>query len=475
MSMTEYLSQRPARFFEELSAIPRASGNEAGVADYLMCFAKERGLDAYRDAANNVLIRKAGSVGREAEPALLLQAHTDMVAEAAFGTQHDFAKEGIVLCQEGNVLSAKGTTLGADDGFGVALLLSALDSASPSHPPLECLFTSSEEIGLIGAGAFDYSRISARRMLNFDSDEENLVVTGCCGGMRHDLTLPVVRVPGEGQGLEISLYGLCGGHSGGDIHKGRANALVTMGKLLKGLADETPFALVSLHGGDKDNAIPRDCTAVIRPECVEKAQAYLAAADRLLALWAPSDEDGERCISQKPVAIQNHMDADSTHRALEVLSVRNGVFAWQVEGIAPRTSRNLASVRTDDAALHFCLSSRSPLAGEIDASAAELDKLAGDLGGNIRHHSRYPGWDGAADSPVSGLWQSVYRAVTGGDIRATTIHAGLECGLISAALPGLDVISVGCNIFDLHTPAERMELDSFERIYRTLIAFLQKC
>ena len=189
--MKQFLSERPARFFEEISAIPRASGKEEGIADYLVEFAKAQGLEWYRDAANNVLIKKSGSEGREKEQPLLMQAHTDMVTEVAFGFDHDFDKEGVILVQEGNVLSAKGTTLGADDGFGVALMLAVLEDEALSHPPVECLFTATEETGLIGAGQFDYDRLAARRMLNFDSAEEHLVITGCCGGIRSDIHMPV--------------------------------------------------------------------------------------------------------------------------------------------------------------------------------------------------------------------------------------------------------------------------------------------
>lgn len=471
-----YLSARPARFFEEISAIPRASLQEERIADYLVDFATRNGLYCYRDDANNVLIRRAGSAGREGEPAVLLQAHSDMVTEVAFGAAHDFTKEGVHLIREGNVLRAQGTTLGADDGFGMALMLSVLEGGAPSHPPVECLFTAAEEIGLVGAGKFDYSRLSARRMINFDSAEEHLIITGCCGGIRTSFDLPITTVPCKGKALRVALHGLCGGHSGEDIHKGRGNALVLMGRMLDALESVTPFRLASISGGDKTNAIPRDCEAVILPEDVSAAEAFFAQSEALLSRLVTSADDKARSLTAVPADALTVMGDEDARRVREVLRIPNGVLAYRRDGkTPPETSRNLASVRTREGSVFFELSSRSPFDEKLDESIAELDALAVRLGGCCSHWSRYPGWEGEEDSPVCVAWKRAYQRLTGKLPETTVIHAGLECGLIRGALRDLDVISVGCNIYDLHTPAERMELDSLERIYRTLIAFLEEC
>lgn len=470
-----YLTDALGTYFEEISAIPRASRQEERVADHLECFAAKNGLFCYRDAANNVLIKKEGSAGRENEPPLLLQAHTDMVTEVAFGKQHDFSKEGVTLVQKGNILCADGTTLGADDGFGVALMLAALTEAE-NHPPLECLFTSAEEIGLVGATAFDYHLIAARRMLNFDSAEEHLVITGCCGGIRTDLSMPVQFEKSAATGLEIGVHGLCGGHSGEDIHKGRANALVLMGKLLLALHSVTPIRLARIEGGDKDNAIPRDCVACVIPDDMAAAKRFLESAESILSREVTSHDDAARhlTVCEAPACLAAAYT--DTARLLRVLSVKNGVLYERADGKRiPETSRNLASVKSADTGVKFTFSSRSPYDARIDACVDDLEKLAKSVGGTAQHRARYPGWEGDAASPVSLFWCESYRATTGREIDATVLHAGLECGLISARLKGLDVISVGCNIYDLHTPAERMELDSFERIYQTLLAFLQNC
>ena len=470
------LSAHVARFFIEISAIPRPSGGETRIAAYLEDFSAKRGLDYYRDAADNVLIRKNGTPGREAEAPLLLQAHSDMVTEVAFGRTHDFSKDGVSLRMVNGVLCADGTTLGADDGYGMALMLAVLDGGADSHPPLECLFTASEEIGLIGAGKFDYGRIRARRMLNLDSAEEHLVINGCCGGIRSALRLPVTRVAAKGEGLRVTLSGLCGGHSGEDIHRGRANALVTMGAVLKRLEKLTPFALVSICGGDKTNAIPRDCVVTLLPKSMAAATAFFADAESVLSSLPFAAEDGKRSLTAEPVAVEHVMSDADRGRIMEVLSIRNGILVYRngAEG-QPETSRNLANVRTEEGQVCFRLSSRSPFDGRLQESCAELDALAKSVGGLATHDSYYPGWEGDESSAVSALWQKCYREITGREIFVKALHAGLECGLISSRLPGLDVISVGCNIYDLHTPVERMEPDSLERIYQTLIAFLQEC
>lgn len=466
----------PLDFFKEISAIPRASGNEAGIARYLADFAAKRGLFCLVDDQNTVLIRKDGSKGRENDPALLLEAHTDMVAEQNSGTDHDFEHEGISLVFDGNILHADGTTLGADDGFGVAIMLSVLSDESLSHPPLECLFTVSEETGMIGALSFDYSGITARRMVNLDSAGEREVITGCCGGMRHDLTLPVSFETAPGEFYTLSLSGLFGGHSGEDIHKGRLNAHVTMGKLLVALRKTVEFRLVSLCGGDKDNAIPRECEARFAVRNGEAAEACFPALLKLAKSLVRAPEDEGMTLTLQKSTPEPLMSITDTERVLAVLALPNGVLEWNA-GMPelPEVSRNLARIRTEAGAVSFGFSSRSPSLEKLGALRAALDTFAGRAGGNVRHYAAYPGWENPENAPIVRCWQNAYRTVSGEECVPTVIHAGLECGVISAALPGLEAVSVGCNIYDLHTPRERMELDSFERIYKTLCELLRIC
>ncbi|MBO5312679.1 MAG: beta-Ala-His dipeptidase [Clostridia bacterium] len=479
--MTKYIkgvkNESVFMFFEAISKIPRASGNERGMAEYLVSFAKEKGLDFYSDEANNVLIVKEATVGRENEAPIMLQAHTDMVAEKNIETKHDFASEPIELIQKGNILSANGTTLGADDGFGVAIMLAILDSSNISHPRLECLFTSSEEIGLVGASKFDYSKIQSRRMINLDSAEENTVIIGCCGGIRTELSLPIKAEKCTVEGIKIIIGGLCGGHSGEDINKGRLNSNVLMGLAIKEIADVSPVRISRISGGDKDNAIPRECEAVIIP-CDKNDLGKCLLLANQLDLFAKTqvraEEDSGVFIKIENVQVDTAMSLEDTEKIIKVLSIGNGVLKYrQVEPILPETSRNLAKIRTEEDTVKIGFSSRSYLESGLEYCTAELDSLAKEIGGSTYHHEGYPGWASSKDSKLVTSWQKAYKTVSGNETEATLIHAGLECGLISANLDGLVAISVGCNVHDLHTPQETMEIDSLDRIFDTMVEFLK--
>ncbi len=465
-------NERPFYYFEQISKIPRASRNEKAISDYIVNFANERGLSVYRDEVNNVLITKNATQGRENDSPIMLQAHTDMVAEKNNGTSHDFAADPIELIQEGNILRANGTTLGADDGFGVAVMLSVLENDEISHPYLECLFTSSEEVGLEGASAFDYSQIKSRRMINMDSAEEDTIIIGCCGGIRTELTIPVAFEKGNFNAYRITLGGLCGGHSGEDINRGRLNSHIVMGKILNKIYEENKFRLSYISGGDKDNAIPRECECVIATESdLDLSWVNDFARQMLLA-----KEDGELFVKAEKTNTSSAISSESTEKILEILSVRNAVLYFRTEPpILPETSRNLARIRTNEDSIVISFSSRSYLDSRLDESIFELDALAKKLGGTTYHHERYPGWASDPEIPLVKNWQSAFLKVSGKKTEPTLIHAGLECGLMSKELNGLEAISVGCNVHDLHTPQETMELDSMDRIFEALLQFLKNC
>ena len=472
--MLEYIkgvkNEAPFMYFEKISKIPRASRNEKAIADYLVAFAKERGLYCYRDEVNNVLIVKNATQGREKEKSVMLQAHTDMVAEKNNGTAHNFDTDPIELIQEGNILHANGTTLGADDGFGVAVMMAVLDNDSLSHPKLECLFTSSEEVGLEGASAFDYSKIESRRMINLDSAEEDTVIIGCCGGIRTELTVPVAKESGNFNGYKITLGGLCGGHSGEDINKGRLNAHIIMGKILNKINESNLFKISYVTGGDKDNAIPRECECVI---ALEK-ELDLSWVNDFARSFLSADEDGNLYVNVEKTTTSSVISQNDTQKILDVLRVRNAVLYYRTEPpILPETSRNLARIRTNENDISIGFSSRSYLEERLDESTGELDSLAEKIGASTRHHERYPGWASDKDIPLVKNWQKSFKKVSGKDTEPTLIHAGLECGLMSRELKGLNAISVGCNVHDLHTPQETMEIDSMDKIYDTVVEFLK--
>ena len=471
--------RRPASlfaFFEEISAIPRASYHEAAVADYLVAFAQARGLEVHRDAFHNVLIKAPASRGMEDRPALLLQGHTDMVCEKNSDTVHDFSKDPLQLYVEGRYLRAKGTTLGADDGVAVALMLALLDGAIAVHPAYECLFTTAEEVGLNGAIGFDYSLLRARRMLNLDSEELGVVTVGCAGGVRSDLTLAYTPVPFEGEGVRVHISGLMGGHSGENINSGRANAIKLMGRMLAELMREIPdVRLVSLVGGSKDNAIPRECEAVLataQPDATVDALTECAAR---IAEELHTDDHGFQCTCESAEHEAVMLSSADTARAVAVLSCAAcGVLAMstKVKGLV-EYSRNLGVVTSEDDALHFVFSSRSALESRLDATMAELEALARVTGCSIRHHGRYPGWADAAVSPLRDAYLRAYREVTGEEARVNVIHAGLECGIIYSKVPDMDMISIGPTMQNIHSPDEALDLDSTEVFWDTLVRLIE--
>lgn len=467
-------NERPFYYFEEISKIPRASKNEREIADYIVNFAKERSLEFYRDEADNVLIIKEASSGREGEGAVMLQAHTDMVAEKNLDKVHNFDTDPIELIQRGNILSANGTTLGADDGFGVSLMLAILESDLLA-PRLECLFTSSEEIGLVGASKFDYSKITAKQMINLDSAEENTIIIGCCGGVRTDMTLDCTVEENTKDAIKIKIGGLCGGHSGEDIDRKRLNAHILMGNTLDLVKAETDFKISYISGGDKDNAIPRECEAIIVPENIDAVlnSAKKITAEILGKVVAPEDKDLTLKI-EKTDTLSTFSSVD-TEKILAILSIPNGVLVYRDKSpILPSISRNLARIRTEGNEVKIGFSSRAYSEEGLNFSKTQLEGLITTVGARYRHHEAYPAWQDDPESELVLKYQKSYNEATGRKTEPTLIHAGLECGIITSRVKGLSAISVGANVHNLHTPQETMEIDSMDRIYDTVCLFLSK-
>ena len=468
-----YQPQKLFEYFEEICAIPHGSGNEASIADYLVAFAMSHGLAYHRDAVNNVFIKAPATKGLEDRPAILLQGHTDMVCEKNNDTVHDFLRDGLKLFVEDGWLGARGTTLGGDDGIAVAMMLAILDGQMP-HPAVECLFTVEEEVGLLGAESFDYSLISAKRMINMDSEDESVVTAGCAGGLRTDLSIPVTYEAAKGIAVEIKIGGLAGGHSGADVHLGRANANKLMGRLLLALSKEFDFGLCALEGGSKDNAIPRECTAVVCGKGLLSMPAKVAKLTNEIKSELCAADAGFFMQCKTLAAPDVCMDKDSTARVVCAMgTVANGVLAMSnnIEGLV-EYSRNLGIVRTEQGSVHLTLSSRSAIESQLDASIDDLDALATLCKGSARHHSRYPGWSYAVESPLRDQYLTAYEGLFGKMPEVSVIHAGLECGIIRSKLPDMDMISVGPNMRDIHSPAERLDLASCERFWQVIAKML---
>ncbi len=461
------------RYFEEIAAIPRVSYYEREITDYIEAFARIHGLEYYRDEANNILITKKGTVGRESEEVLMLQAHTDMVGEKNADSTHDLLRDGIHLVQEGNILHADGTTLGADDGFGVALMLAVL-AAGEDHPPLECLFTATEETGLVGAMQFDYSRVRAKNLVNLDSAEEQDIIIGCCGGHRNNLQLPVCAESCDGMGIAISVSGLCGGHSGEDIHRGRANAIALLQRLIARVAREMPVRIATICGGSRENVIPRESYALICVTDTARAMALLQEECEQCRAACKAEEDAGLCFVLSLAPFDTLLAEEDTARILHLLRIPHGVLAFREGGEMPHLSRNLASVRVASGKVTVALSTRCSQTAALTQSDADIMEFGARVGAEFVPINSYCGWESDEGIDIVHKWRDAYRSVTGASMRVTVIHAGLECGVICGNVPGMEAIAIGCNIHNLHSPDECMELDSFVRVEETLRAFLAK-
>ena len=482
--MKEYVvsDYEPARFFEffeDICEIPHGSGNEKAISDYLVAFAKVRGIECYQDEIYNVLYRIPATEGRENEPSVLLQGHTDMVCEKNGDTDHDFLTDPLKLyVDDEGKLRAKGTTLGGDDGVAVAAMMAAADGLIESHPPLECLFTVSEEVGLDGANGFDYSRIQSRILLNMDSEEEDAVIVGCAGGVRSDIQVTPKWQRRAGTAIEITLKGLKGGHSGEDINKGRENANKLMGRILLKCGALTDLRISLIAGGSKDNAIPRECAAVVVCPRADADRVIACAEEEIGAIAKELSADDTGFVGTVARVKRNALparmaDRVTSERLITLLgSVRNGVLkmSYGVAGFV-EWSRSLGVIETKGDVIRVVFSSRSSIESQLDASITELDALAHLVGAEITHHGRYPGWAYSPESPIREKYLRVSKEL-GMPATARVIHAGLECGVIASHLPGLDAISFGPNLSDIHSPEEALDLASTERFFRKLVALL---
>lgn len=465
-------------WFQTISEIPRGSYHEEKIADFLVTFAKERDLLVTRDKAHNVLIRLPASVGREKDAAVLLQGHTDMVCQKREGSVHDFEKDPLLLYEEDGWLHAHDTTLGADNGVAVAVMLYILDGAEgnlPSHPMIECLFTSAEEVGLVGVKQFDFSQIKARTMINLDSAEEELLVVGCAAAARTELTIPFSTEKARGAAYQITVGGLMGGHSGEDIWRGRASANALLGRCLCRLAQEVSFRLVTLSGGTADNAIPRHATAVIVTEVAFDADAWANNFQAELSNELVSEDKG--CfVTIKEMKVPDCMMTKESTDGLCLLlgTLFTGVLAWHP--IIPSLvsfSRNLGIITTNADSVSLAVNTRSAEDSQLDWSLCQLELYAKALGATIHLYNRYPSWSVAEESPIRERYCEAYAKILGKKPIVKALHAGLEAGVVKQHIPEMDVISCGPTVENLHSPDERMNMKSFENFFRILCLVLK--
>ena len=469
-------------YFKAISQIPRPSFYEDKIAEYICNFASERGLFYICDEHKNVFIRMPASEGREEEDAVLLQGHTDMVCEKNADVEHDFMTDGIELYESDGYIRARGTTLGADNGTAVAIMLYILDGAEGllgSHPTIECLFTSAEEKGLVGAGAFDYSVVTATRMINMDSADESEIIVGCAGGQRSEVILDAVTKKSALSAFKIGVRGLFGGHSGEDINKNRANANKLLGRVLEGLIKECDIRLSALYGGSKDNAITRESEAVITCECGDKIGKICSALEGEIFLeLGKDDKDFELYFEALQPKERVVFSKNDTQNLISLIaSVPNGVFKT-CEGLESvvEFSRNLgiAEIDAEKSRAMLVFMSRSPKESQIKESNDELYGYAERFGMRHELSNSYSGWDGSPDSPLCKLYAECYKELFARECSVNVIHAGLECGIIKHLCPRLDIISCGAIVLDLHSPDEALNIASFERFFSVVLLMLTK-
>nr|WP_303230836.1 aminoacyl-histidine dipeptidase [uncultured Blautia sp.] len=463
-------------YFEELCKIPHGSGNTKQISDYLVSFAKEHGLEYVQDEMNNVVIYKPATEGYEDAPAVILQGHMDMVCEKRPDVDHDFTKDPLNISVKDGYVTANGTTLGGDDGIAVAYGLALLESKDLAHPALEVLITVDEEIGLLGAEGFDCSVLKGKRLINLDSEAEGSLWISCAGGLSGISTIPVQRVEAEGQKAAVKITGLMGGHSGAEIDKKRANANVLMGRFLYSLQQETAYEIISLAGGQKDNAITREADSEL---LVEDINSVKACAEKLQKgfreEYAGTDEGITVEITDLGVASAKVLHPTSREKVLFFLmEVPFGIqkMSGSIDGLV-ETSTNIGIVKLGEDEFLGSSSVRSSVEAAGAALSDKICYLTEFLGGEYTVQGAYPAWEYRKDSPLRDQMVEVYEEMYGEKPNVVAIHAGLECGLFYKKIEGLDCVSLGPNMKDIHTSEEVLDIASTERVWKYLVKVLE--
>lgn len=467
-------------YFEAISNIPRGSGNEKEISDYLLNFGKSLGLESIQDKALNVIIKKPGTKGYENAPTVIIQGHMDMVCEKNNGVEHDFEKDPLKLRIVDDYIYATDTTLGADNGIAVAYAMAILASNDIPHPPIEVLITTDEETGMSGAMAINKEHIDGKILINLDNEEEGYLLVSCAGGIRSTATLNIEKQDIKDKKLiKINISGLKGGHSGMDIIKERGNSNKILGRVLKGLSKEVEFNIVKLNGGSKNNAIPREAEAVITINSSDEKTVIdvirnwndiigneLRTQDSGLKIEALSIDDKE----------EKEFTDESTKKVVDLLYIYpNGINSKSVEidGLV-ESSTNLGVLTTSDTAVEFDSAIRSSVPSLKEEIVLRSKTIVELFGGEFTTTADYPGWEYNPDSKIREICQKVHKDLYGNEAKIVAIHAGVECGLFNEKLGDLDMISFGPNLYDVHTPDEHMSISSVRNCYEYLKAILKE-
>lgn len=476
-----YKNLEPERvfyYFEKISDIPRGSGNTQGMTDYLVSFAEEKGLKYSVDELGNVIISKDAHAGRENDDVVILQGHVDMVCEKTDDSNHDFTKDGLDLLIDGDYLYANKTTLGGDDGIAVAYMLAILEGDYDA-PGLECIFTVDEEVGLIGAQGLDISNLKGKYLINLDSEEDGKIWVGCAGGMTISNDLDVEMISVDGIEATITLSGLCGGHSGSEIDKGRMNATITLARVLNDLTYEFDVKVASLKGGNKDNVIPLFATAniICNIDDLNEIENFISEYENMLK--------NEACDDDSNLSLKFEYEMNVVRDVLAPMDLRkvlfllnllpNGVAAMSndIAGLV-ETSSNLGIFSLESGQLHMEVSVRSSVYSKKIMIANKIIMLCEMMNGRIDVSGDYPAWQYKKDSKLRELMIDVYEDMFKVKPEAVVIHAGLECGYFADLRPDLDIVSIGPDMRDIHTAKERLSISSTEKTFNYLVEVLKK-
>jgi len=481
MTFVETLKPRSLwQHFDQILTIPRGSKNEEGIRQHVIAVAERNGLPHQIDGVGNVLIRKPGGKGYENAPTTILQAHLDMVNEKNSDVDHDFKTDPIVPRRDGDYLKATGTTLGSDNGIGIAASLAVMESDDIKHGPIEFLFTIDEETGLTGASGLDGGMLTGRQLINMDSEEEGALYVGCAGGADSNLTLPIgtMATPAASIAYTIRLFGLKGGHSGVDIHLQRGNATKLLVRVLNAVSTKFRLHLANLEGGSAHNAIPREAFATVVVQESE-SKAFRDAIESEMAIIGDEFRSADPDLAMKVAQGDTPADVwdDSTTQTVLrlITGLPHGVMSmsYDIPDLV-ETSTNLATVVTKNGYLSIGMSSRSSVESALIALRQRIRATAELAGAGVEEGNGYPGWKPNLQSRLLEVMKKLHLDVLGSEPDVKAIHAGLECGIIGEKVSGMDMISFGPQIEFPHSPDERVRIDSVERFYKLLGATLEE-
>ena len=462
-------------YFEEICSIPHGSRNTKPISDYLVSFAVEHGLRYIQDEVNNVILFQEGTCGMEDHPAVILQGHMDMVCEKDADCPINMGTEGLDVTHDEEFVFAKGTTLGADNGIAVAYALALLSDKTIPHPPLEVIITVDEEIGMLGADAIDLSMLKSRTLINLDSEDEGIFTVSCAGGATATISLPADRRAVYGPCIRLRVEGLQGGHSGAEIHKNRANANKVMGEFMSRIQKLMPLCLTSFTGGSKDNAIPRSCQATMVAMGIN-LERINPIAEELQAEIREKYDEPEVVIQAFDVDALggNSLSTEDTSKVIGLLcAAPNGIQAMSEDmpGLV-QTRLNLGIAKLGSS-FSITFSVRSSVNDEKQTLLKQLEDMAALFGGSYSQMGAYPAWEYKKDSTLRDTMVRIYSEMLGAEPQVLAIHAGLECGLLGEKLPGLDCVSIGPQMYDIHTSRERLDIASTERTWNFLLEILK--